>query len=234
MCNLEFLPALMCKSHNEYRVSSLSCHRSREIYRAEILHPPWHVVTALMRSGTIKETPCMWKCVLKWPLSRWRQSIFCQTALGQKNDNFVCCPEEALEWRSRRYHIVEEIVEYCPDIMCLQVGKALSDIIKVVVTKYGGREGKVHQYRAMKVQRGRRGMPLIFPYPRRWMWWVINSTVRPLNPQGGGSEGGYYLDLFGWSRDHRRIKSILNCGMLATFRSRIVCVSRFAVYKNEG
>lgn len=41
-------------------------------------------------------------------------------ALGQKNDNFVCCPEEALEWRSRRYHIIEEIVEYCPDIMCLQ------------------------------------------------------------------------------------------------------------------
>ena len=66
----------------------------------------------------------MWKFVLKWPLSRWRQSVFCQTALGQKNDNFVCCPEEALEWGSRRYHIIEEIVEYCPDIMCLQVGRA--------------------------------------------------------------------------------------------------------------
>jgi hypothetical protein len=49
-------------------------------------------------------------------------SLFSVTALGQMNDNFVCCPDEALEWRSRRYHIVEEIVEYCPDIMCLQVG----------------------------------------------------------------------------------------------------------------
>jgi nocturnin len=37
------------------------------------------------------------------------------------NDNFVCCPDAALEWRSRRYHIIEEIVEYCPDIVCLQV-----------------------------------------------------------------------------------------------------------------
>ncbi|XP_069701047.1 nocturnin isoform X3 [Periplaneta americana] len=41
-------------------------------------------------------------------------------ALGQMNDNFVCCPDEALEWRSRRYHMVEELVGYCPDILCLQ------------------------------------------------------------------------------------------------------------------
>ncbi|KDR21508.1 nocturnin isoform X2 [Zootermopsis nevadensis] len=41
-------------------------------------------------------------------------------ALGQMNDNFVCCPDAALEWRFRRYHIIEEIVEYCPDIVCLQ------------------------------------------------------------------------------------------------------------------
>jgi hypothetical protein len=51
--------------------------------------------------------------------------LFYVIALGQKNDNFVCCPDEALEWRSRRYHILEEIVEYCPDIMCLQVGTEL-------------------------------------------------------------------------------------------------------------
>lgn len=143
--NLDLLPALLCKSCNKYRVYPSLCHRSRQIYRVEILHPPWHVVTALMLSGTIKETNCIWKCVSKRPRSRWQQSIFFQTALGQKNDNFVCCPEEALEWSSRRYHIVEEIVEYCPDIMCLQVGKTLTDIIKVVVKKYGGREGEVHQ-----------------------------------------------------------------------------------------
>lgn len=42
-------------------------------------------------------------------------------ALGQMNDNFARCPDEALEWNTRRYLIVEEIVEYCPDIICLQV-----------------------------------------------------------------------------------------------------------------
>lgn len=37
------------------------------------------------------------------------------------NDNFAKCPDEALEWNSRRYLIIEELIEYCPDIICLQV-----------------------------------------------------------------------------------------------------------------
>lgn len=41
-------------------------------------------------------------------------------ALGKENDNFARCPEEALEWNHRKYLIVEEIIEYCPDIICLQ------------------------------------------------------------------------------------------------------------------
>ncbi|XP_008190601.1 nocturnin isoform X3 [Tribolium castaneum] len=41
-------------------------------------------------------------------------------ALGQMNDHFVKCPDEALEWNSRKFRIIEEIVEYCPDIICLQ------------------------------------------------------------------------------------------------------------------
>ncbi|XP_046447618.1 nocturnin-like isoform X2 [Daphnia pulex] len=41
-------------------------------------------------------------------------------SLGEHNDNFVRCPLEALDWRTRRYRIVEEIVEYNPDIICLQ------------------------------------------------------------------------------------------------------------------
>lgn len=42
-------------------------------------------------------------------------------ALGVMHDNFVCCPDEALDWKTRRYRIVEEIVTYCPDVICLQV-----------------------------------------------------------------------------------------------------------------
>lgn len=42
-------------------------------------------------------------------------------ALGEHNDNFVRCPPEALDWGTRRYRILEEIVEYSPDVICLQV-----------------------------------------------------------------------------------------------------------------
>jgi len=41
-------------------------------------------------------------------------------ALGQSNDNFVCCPDAALDWHRRRYLLAEEILRYSPDIICLQ------------------------------------------------------------------------------------------------------------------
>lgn len=40
--------------------------------------------------------------------------------LGQNNDGFVKCPEEALTWENRKYLIVEEIVRNNPDVVCLQ------------------------------------------------------------------------------------------------------------------
>lgn len=44
-----------------------------------------------------------------------------QTALGQHNDNFVCCPADALTWESRKYLILQEIIQNDPDVICLQV-----------------------------------------------------------------------------------------------------------------
>ncbi|KAK5639772.1 hypothetical protein RI129_010583 [Pyrocoelia pectoralis] len=41
-------------------------------------------------------------------------------ALGVMNDNFARCPDSALDWNFRRYRIVEEMIQYCPDIICLQ------------------------------------------------------------------------------------------------------------------
>jgi len=41
-------------------------------------------------------------------------------ALGQNNDNFVSCPDSALEWKRRRHLMAEEIIRYDPDIVCLQ------------------------------------------------------------------------------------------------------------------
>ncbi|XP_018804157.1 PREDICTED: uncharacterized protein LOC108978367 isoform X1 [Bactrocera latifrons] len=50
--------------------------------------------------------------VLQW-------NILSQT-LGQNNDGFVRCPEEALTWENRKFLIVQEILQYNPDIICLQ------------------------------------------------------------------------------------------------------------------
>ncbi|TRY73758.1 hypothetical protein TCAL_12530 [Tigriopus californicus] len=41
-------------------------------------------------------------------------------ALGTKNDNFVKCPPEALEWKTRRFRMLEEIVLHDADVICLQ------------------------------------------------------------------------------------------------------------------
>jgi len=40
--------------------------------------------------------------------------------LGTKNDKFVCCPTEALDWDTRRWRLIQEIVRYSPDVICLQ------------------------------------------------------------------------------------------------------------------
>ncbi|XP_013773535.1 nocturnin-like isoform X2 [Limulus polyphemus] len=41
-------------------------------------------------------------------------------SLGEKNDNFVACPKEALYWKSRRWRMLEEILTYEADILCFQ------------------------------------------------------------------------------------------------------------------
>ncbi|XP_055689747.1 nocturnin isoform X2 [Lutzomyia longipalpis] len=41
-------------------------------------------------------------------------------SLGEKNDGFVNCPDEALTWECRKYQIVQEIIQNDPDVVCLQ------------------------------------------------------------------------------------------------------------------
>ncbi|XP_066148228.1 nocturnin isoform X2 [Euwallacea fornicatus] len=56
-------------------------------------------------------------------------------ALGKENDNFARCPPEALEWNHRKYLVVEEIVEYCPDIICLQEVDHFNFLKQVLATQ---------------------------------------------------------------------------------------------------
>uniref|UniRef100_T1J2V4 Nocturnin n=1 Tax=Strigamia maritima TaxID=126957 RepID=T1J2V4_STRMM len=41
-------------------------------------------------------------------------------ALGEHNDSFVACPLEALDWKYRRFRLLQELVKYEADIFCLQ------------------------------------------------------------------------------------------------------------------
>ena len=51
--------------------------------------------------------------------------VFLLLALGTKNDNFVRCPKPALEWRTRRFRMLEEIARHDADVICLQVTSEL-------------------------------------------------------------------------------------------------------------
>jgi len=50
-------------------------------------------------------------------LFQWNQ--LSQT-IGTKNDKFVRCNPSALIWNTRRWRLIEEIIRYDPDIICLQ------------------------------------------------------------------------------------------------------------------
>jgi len=53
----------------------------------------------------------------KLTILQWNQ--LSQT-IGTKNDKFVRCNPAALHWTTRRWRILEEIIRYDPDVVCLQ------------------------------------------------------------------------------------------------------------------
>ena len=57
------------------------------------------------------------------------------TALGTKNDNFVRCPQSALDWKTRRFRMLEEIALSEADIICLQVPSLLTFINSHIATR---------------------------------------------------------------------------------------------------
>jgi len=61
----------------------------------------------------------IFKYILK--VNKYYPFLFILSALGQHNDGFVRCPEEALTWQHRKYLIVQEILQNQPDVVCLQV-----------------------------------------------------------------------------------------------------------------
>lgn len=70
------------------------------------------------------------------PIRAMQWNVLAQ-ALGEGTDNFIKCPMEALKWEERKYLILEEIVTYRPDILCLQEVDHFFDTFQPVLSRMG-------------------------------------------------------------------------------------------------
>ncbi|KAM7417047.1 hypothetical protein PAMA_016926 [Pampus argenteus] len=58
-------------------------------------------------------------------------------ALGEGKDGFIRCPLDALNWQERKYLILEEILTYRPDIVCLQEVDHYFDTFQPIMSSLG-------------------------------------------------------------------------------------------------
>uniref|UniRef100_A0A8C2EL06 Nocturnin n=2 Tax=Cyprinus carpio TaxID=7962 RepID=A0A8C2EL06_CYPCA len=58
-------------------------------------------------------------------------------ALGEGMDSFVQCPMDALNWAERKYLILQEILTYRPDIICLQEVDHYFDMFQPILASLG-------------------------------------------------------------------------------------------------
>ncbi|XP_072351676.1 nocturnin isoform X1 [Scyliorhinus torazame] len=70
------------------------------------------------------------------PIKVLQWNILAQ-ALGEWKDNFIKCPREALNWSERKYLILEEILTYRPDILCLQEVDHYFDTFQPILSGLG-------------------------------------------------------------------------------------------------
>lgn len=70
------------------------------------------------------------------PIRIMQWNILAQ-ALGEGKDGFVRCPMEALNWSERKYLILEEILTYRPDVLCLQEVDHYFDTFQPVLARLG-------------------------------------------------------------------------------------------------
>ncbi|MFT7807432.1 nocturnin-like isoform X1 [Arapaima gigas] len=70
------------------------------------------------------------------PIRVMQWNILAQ-ALGEGQDNFIHCSADALNWAERKYLILEEILTYEPDILCLQEVDHYYDTFSPVLASLG-------------------------------------------------------------------------------------------------
>ncbi|XP_042557677.1 nocturnin isoform X1 [Dipodomys spectabilis] len=77
------------------------------------------------------------ECPSSHPPIRVMQWNILAQALGEGKDNFVQCPAEALRWEERKCLILEEILAYQPDILCLQEVDHYFDTFQPLLSRLG-------------------------------------------------------------------------------------------------
>ncbi|KAM8910085.1 nocturnin isoform 2-T2 [Spinachia spinachia] len=70
------------------------------------------------------------------PIRIMQWNILAQ-ALGEGKDSFVRCPLDALNWQERKYLILEEILTYRPDVLCLQEVDHYYDTFQPIMASLG-------------------------------------------------------------------------------------------------
>ncbi|XP_073342744.1 nocturnin isoform X2 [Pagrus major] len=70
------------------------------------------------------------------PIRIMQWNILAQ-ALGEGKDGFIRCPLDALKWQERKYLILEEILTYRPDIVCLQEVDHYYDTFQPIMASLG-------------------------------------------------------------------------------------------------
>lgn len=70
-------------------------------------------------------------------LNHFFPTSLCPAALGEGMDSFVLCPMDALNWAERKYLILQEILSYRPDIICLQEVDHYFDMFQPVLASLG-------------------------------------------------------------------------------------------------
>ncbi|XP_026112308.1 nocturnin [Carassius auratus] len=88
--------------------------------------PRMHRDFVRTRACSLQNTPIR---IMQW-------NILAQ-ALGEGKDGFVRCPMEALNWSERKYLILEEILTYRPDVLCLQEVDHYFDTFQPVLASLG-------------------------------------------------------------------------------------------------
>lgn len=119
------------ENHDQDLVETNPDHLLRECEEALQRRPARPHRDLVCPSGT---APCRHNHNPSIRIMQW--NILAQ-ALGEGKDGFVRCPLDALKWQERKYLILEEILTYRPDILCLQEVDHYFDTFQPIMASLG-------------------------------------------------------------------------------------------------